>query len=892
MREFSGYSTKEGGFRQVVTTACRFSYGLILGLLLLAGPVMALEVHRDQQMLEISDGYRYLLEGDEPLSVEQVRDASRAGQWQDLEGQPNFGYRRDAIWYRLELQVQDPGEIRRYFEITYPLLDRVELYHFVDNRLAYQAATGDRLPHSKRPVDVRTFVFPLVLEQTQDQARDHTLYLKVQTSGSHQVPARLWEPDEFYSVNEKDMMWRAMFYGMLLIMAASTLYLTLTIRERSFLYFFAAQLLLLVMMTSLHGVAFQYLFPRRPWVHELLILTAVPLGTLFFSLFSIEFLKLKVRLRWGYWLLTTMAGLSFLDFLAGFFLTYGVSTRITAILAALVCLSILATGLALLKRGDRSARQFVFAWLALLLGVVSHVLGLSALLPEGWQIPYAVETGSVLASLLLYFALGDRFHTERSARIDEQRARIEAMQARELAESKVMEAARYHALTGLPNRVALEECLNRQIEASNGSGNPVALVLLHLRGFDDINKTLGHENADAILTQIAFRMDALVKAQAGHLLIEDQASRAFAVAHIEGVTFACVFRPPTQEDMAPLMKILAEGVRQPVEFRGLSVDLGLVGGCSFYPGDSPDVSTLLRHAFIAFDRADVGADHMAVFTPDLNPYSERRLTLMTNLRKALDTDGLTLSFQPQLRVHTGEVSGFEALLRWHHPEHGFVPPDEFIPMAEQTGLIRPVTAWVLEKSLAFCSDLERAGFLVGVSVNISAVNLRETSFVDMVRQALERHQVDARRLVLEVTETATMVDPKAALQCLRSLNAAGIRLSIDDFGTGYSSLSYIRKLPVHEIKIDRSFVMEMDANKGDATIVRATLNMCHDLGYEVVAEGVENQNTGDLLLSMGCDFAQGYHLARPIPQGEVMEWLRAYYQDNREQPFPHLAQGF
>ena len=859
---------------------------LIVGLLLLAGPLMAVEVHRDQQELEITEGYQHLIEGNEPLSVDQVRDASLANQWQDLAGQPNFGYLRDAIWYRLTLQVQEPGEIRRYFEVTYPLLDRVELYHFADNRLVFQAETGDQLPHTKRPIDARTFVFPLRL----DQEQDHTLYLRVQTSGAHQLPARLWAPDEFYSANEKDMMWRAMFYGMLLIMAVSTLYLAVTIGERSFLYFFAVQLSLLVIMTSLHGVGFQYLFPRRPWIHELLILTAVPLGTMFFSLFSIEFLNLRTRLFWAYRLLRTMAGLTFLAFLAGFFLSYDLSTRISVILAALVCLAILTTGLALVRQGDRSAKHFVFAWLALLLGVVSYVLGLSAVLPGGWQVPYAMETGSVLASLLLYFALGDRFHTERSARIDEQHARIEAMQARELAESKVIEAARHHALTGLPNRVALEECLHLQIKAESGSGRSLALVLLHLRGFDDINKTLGHENTDAILTQIARRMDTLVKGQAGHVLIENRASRPFAVAHVEGVTFACVFRPPRQEDMAALMNALAEGVRQPVEFRGLNVDLGLVGGCSFYPGDSPDVPTLLRHAFIAFDRADAEADHMAVFTPDLNPYSERRLTLMTNLRKALDNDDLTLSFQPQLRVNTGEVFGFEALLRWQHPEHGFVPPDEFIPMAEQTGLIRPVTAWVLEKALAFCSELEKAGFLIGVSVNISAVNLRETSFADMVRHALARHQVDAHRLVLEVTETATMVDPKAALKCLRSLNDAGVRLSIDDFGTGYSSLSYIRKLPVHEIKIDRSFVMEMDSNQGDATIVRATINMCHDLGYEVVAEGVENQGTCDLLLSMGCDIAQGYHLSRPIPQADVIDWLRAYCQEIHEQPFPRRAE--
>lgn len=884
MHGFRKYKILERCPCQSAPAALAIKFVLLLSLLL-SSPLMALEVQWSQDELEITGGYDYLMEGDRTLSVRQVRDPEMADEWQALDGQPNFGYLRDAVWYRLDLQVLDHGNVRRFFEITYPLLDRVELYHYADGFLASKASTGDSLPHGGRPVDVRTFVFPLVL----DQGQDHTLYLRVQTSGSHQMPARLWAPDAFYSANESDMMWRAMFYGMLLIMTMSTLYLTFSIRERSFPYFFAVQMTLLVIMASLHGVAFQYLFPKLPRLHELLILTSIPLGTLFFSLFSIEFLSLRTRLRWGYQLLRTMAVLSFIAVIGGFILSYGVSTRISVVLAGLCCLSILAVGLALLQRGDRSARHFVYAWVVLLVGVVSETLGLSGVLPEGWEIPYAVEIGSVSASLLLYFAMGGRFHTERSARIEEQRARIEAMRARELAEAKVVDAARRHALTGLPNRVALEEFLDQQIEDQSRLGGSVALVLLHLRGFDDINKTLGHENADIILAKIGLRMDALVKARSSYLLIENRSSRTFAVAHVEGVTFACAFRPSKKEDMDPLMKALADGIRQPIEFRGLSVNLGLVGGCSFYPDDSPDVPTLLRHAFIAFDRADAEADHIAVFTPALNPYSERRLTLMTHLRMALDNDDLTLSFQPQLRVGTAEVSGFEALLRWKHAEHGFVPPDEFIPMAEQTGLIRPVTAWVLEKSLSFCRDMEKAGFPVGVSVNISAVNLRETSFVDMVGDALERHQVSADRLVLEVTETATMVDPKAALQCLRVLNEAGIRLSIDDFGTGYSSLSYIRKLPVHEIKIDRSFVMEMASNRGDATIVRTTINMCHDLGYEVVAEGVENQDTCDLLLSMGCDIAQGYHLSRPIPQPEVMDWLRAYCLEAGEQPFPHRS---
>jgi EAL domain-containing protein (putative c-di-GMP-specific phosphodiesterase class I) len=325
------------------------------------------------------------------------------------------------------------------------------------------------------------------------------------------------------------------------------------------------------------------------------------------------------------------------------------------------------------------------------------------------------------------------------------------------------------------------------------------------------------------------------------------------------------------------MEALVEALRQPMEFRGLSLDMRMVGGCSFYPEDSGDITTLLRHAFIAFDQAESGVSHVATYTESMNPYSERRLTLMTELRRAIREDSLALYFQPQVRLSSGEVCGFEVLLRWNHPDHGFIPPDEFIPMAEQTGLIQPLTQWVLDRSLLFGASMDAAGHPVRMAVNISARNLEEPAFADMVLGLLERHGLPTGRLILEVTETATMVNPINALQALRGLYDAGIRLAIDDFGTGYSSLSYIRKLPVHEIKIDRSFVREMDANREDATIVRTTINMCHDLGFEVVAEGVESDDTSQLLRNMQCDIMQGYHLSRPMPEEHVAGWLSTWY---------------
>jgi len=842
-------------------------------------PVIALP-DIDQQALD--EGLHYLVEGDTPLDIDDIRRLDHAEFWTAIDGQPNFGYRRDPIWYHLAVRAPADQDLDRYVQIAYPLLDSLSFYLFDSGGLVYEGVTGDRLPFHHRPIPSRTFVFPVQLSA----GERYDLYFRVQTSGSHQLPAHLWAPEAFHAASKTDTLLRAIIYGSLLMMAAFSFLLFLTMRDRALLYSAAVKISLLLLMLGLHGVAFQYLVPGHPRLHELLILTALPLALVSVSLFCLHFLELKRNLPWGYNLSRGLVGLGLLAALGGLVLPYDLSTRLSVILAIIVCLTVLSIGFILLRQGNKSARNFVFAWLALLLGGIFYVAELSGSLPSGWQMTYAVESGAVMASLLLSFALGERFHNERMARIEEQHARIEALKAREQAEQKVLENARHHMLTGLPNRVALEEMLEKEIQAAQGSNDCIALVLLHLKGFDDINKTLGHENADAVLVKIAERMDHLVRQESQHLLIERKSVRLHAVAHVEGITFACAFRLQQPEQARPRMQSIANGVRRPLSFQSLSLEVGLVGGCAFHPQDSGDVATLLRHAFIAFDRANSDVDQMAIFTEDLNPYSARRLTLMTELRAALEGNGLSLHFQPQIRINNGEIFGFEALIRWIHPDHGFIPPDEFIPMAEQTGLIRPLTQWVLNEGLGFLAELEGSGERISLSVNISAMNLRDPGFADQVRDALKRHSIEPHRLALEITETATMTDPQQSLQALRALHDADIRLSIDDFGTGYSSLAYIRKLPVHEIKIDRSFVMEMDRNRDDATIVQTSINMCHDLGYKVVAEGVETQHTCELLSEMGCDIAQGYHIARPMPASDMLGWIRSYQADPDSQHFP------
>ena len=805
--------------------------------------------------------------------TELVRNPAMAG-WRLQAEEINLGYHARPVWYRVTIDNRADQSLTRYLEIAYPLLDQIEFHHVEGEGIVASHLTGDSFPHHQRPLNHRTFVFPLEMNPGQDPV----IYLRIQTSGSHQVPLQLWQPETFHEHDRRDMTSRGMFYGMLLIMAVFNLFLWRNFGDRSFLYFVGVQFALLASMSTLHGVTFMYLIPDLPRLHELIILVGVPLSVLFFCLFCREFLDLKKRLPRGEMLASACTWLCAMATLGALVLSYNLSTRISVNLIAGVCLLILGIGIVRAIHGDRQGLYFVAGWFVLLLGVVGHILTLSNVITSAFLMNYAMETGAVLASLVFSFALGDRFHRERQGRIEEQQARLEAMQERERVERRMLDQARRHAPTLLPNRTALEQFLAQLLDEPGQRNERLALVLFRLRGFDDINKTLGHENSNGMLARLAHRLDQLVLGMANHLPIERTDHHHHGVAHVEGYVFAFMLRLAPGEDPTPTMSELAEFVRKPLEYMGLRLSVGVKGGCAVCPDDSADAATLLRHAFIAFDQADRDVCGMAVYSSLANPYNPRRLTLMTDLRRAIENDELVLHFQPQMTLASGRISGAEALLRWPHPEHGLIPPDEFIELAERAGLMRPLTDWVITQALGFIKRLECAGHAVNVAVNISPLSLRDPDFADRVLGRIEQAGVPTGRLVIEVTETAAMADPELTRTQLDKLQQAGVRLSIDDFGTGHSSLAYLSTLPVHEIKIDRSFVMNMIDSSNNDTIVRTTIDMCHALGYEVVAEGVENQAILDRLAELGADLIQGHHLLRPEPAKRVLAWLDEFHQ--------------
>jgi EAL domain-containing protein (putative c-di-GMP-specific phosphodiesterase class I) len=314
---------------------------------------------------------------------------------------------------------------------------------------------------------------------------------------------------------------------------------------------------------------------------------------------------------------------------------------------------------------------------------------------------------------------------------------------------------------------------------------------------------------------------------------------------------------------------IQRAIGDPFALHEMTLDVDAAIGIAVYPDHGDDPATLLQRADVAMYAAKAGHAGYEVYAAENDRYSPRRLALVGELRSAASHGELHVNYQPKLDLGSGRITGVEALLRWEHPRYGAVPPDEFIPVAEQTGSIQPLTSFVLEEALEQCGAWRRTGLDLGMAVNLSARSLLDTDLPDELAALLRSTRVPADRLTLEVTESSVMADPVRTASVLDRLHALGIHLSIDDFGTGYSSLSYLQRLPVDEIKIDRSFVQRMAADAADDVIVRSTVDLGHNLGLRVVAEGVEDADICDRLRRMGCDAAQGYWLSRPVPAAGI-----------------------
>jgi diguanylate cyclase (GGDEF)-like protein len=419
--------------------------------------------------------------------------------------------------------------------------------------------------------------------------------------------------------------------------------------------------------------------------------------------------------------------------------------------------------------------------------------------------------------------------------------------------------ALHDTLTGLPNRAMFRKQVDEAIR-SRPPGVKLALMLMDLDRFKEVNDTLGHHHGDRLLGEVGNRLADVIR-------------RGGGVARLGGDEFGLLL-PGVADAEEALVRArdVRDLLRAPFELGDLHVDVNGTIGIAIAPDHGEDASTLLQRADVAMYAAKQGAG-IELYTSERDHYSPRRLALIGELREAIDHGDLVLHYQPKVDLVTGMVVGAEALVRWQHPVRGLIPPDEFIPIAEHTGIIRSLTLCVVRQALSDCARWRTTGYELSVAVNVSARNLLDVDLMEQLRALLAGSALPPGLLTLEITESSILGDTNRTMAVLEELAHTGVRISIDDFGTGYSSLTLLKHLPVDEVKIDKSFVQAMESDPGDAAIVRSVIDLCANLGMTVVAEGVENASTLDLLSRLSCPVAQGYLISRPVPFDELTGWL-------------------
>lgn len=430
------------------------------------------------------------------------------------------------------------------------------------------------------------------------------------------------------------------------------------------------------------------------------------------------------------------------------------------------------------------------------------------------------------------------------------------------AEENLRRIRFFDQLTGLPNRALMQLRLGTALARAKETERPLALLILALDRFRDTVNTLGHHNADAIIRDLAERLT-------------DAIGEVERLARLRGDEFGILLPDADQELARQVGARVLKALERPIMVERLPIEVTASVGIAVSPDHGEESETLLRRADTAVQAArHVGGGTCLLYSPKHDPHNPEHLALLGELRRALEANDLRLHYQPKVDLTRRATVGLEALLRWPHAKRGMVPPGTFIPLAEQTGLMRPLTRWVLDRAAREARAWQRPGLPLPVAVNVSARSLHDRLIVEDVAEALSSNALDPDRLQIEVTESAVVADVPRAAETLSGLTQTGVTVSIDDFGTGFSSLALLRRLPVSELKIDRSFVKGMVGERGeDTAIVRSTNDLGHNLGLTVVAEGVEDEWTLDLLSAFGCDLAQGYFIAKPMPASEVPDWI-------------------
>lgn len=831
----------------------------------------------------------YLLDGQDSsiIKVEYRRDQSKVMTLEDIrqpiidspwltleEDYANVGYQSVPYWYRFSIVNPKSKRVNQIIDISYPLLDNVDIYGFKEGELVQEVHLGDRLPYANRLIDHPHFLIPIELEAKEKI----TYYVRVITQGSHLFPIKLWDSNElFVSLSKEDEL-HAIYFGVVSIIIFFNLLIFIALKEKMYLYYALSALAFLLFFAVMRAKLYPIIFSSLPSFHHTLLLLLPPSCILFSALFSRELLKPEKYLPSMKWLFTFLVFISWVAFLGVFTLDGQTSLKLSVLSAIPSCFALFLIGPVFGFKGNKMAWLYSLAWGTFMLGATITAASKQGFIPVTFVTEYGMQIGSAIELFILNAALAYRFHTEHQGRITAQSAQLKEQKDKQETERKLLIKSMTDSVTNLPNRACFEANLQNILD--KGIQQRVAVCVVEIHRFNEINRTLGHHNTDLLMAEIGHHFDDLLSKLPGLKIIESIAMSANICALEQG-SFGLLLDADTAKFNEDVVRLIIKKMTQPIVFKEMRIELRPLVGVAIYPEHGKSSASIIRHAQVAADMPEALDHAISIYRPEHDQYNTRRLMMVSELKQAIEKNHLELFFQPKLDLKTREITGLEALVRWHHERYGLVFPDEFIPLAEETGIIKSLTRWVIKSAFEAQKKFKNQGYDYTMSINISALNLKESDLVVYLKEEIYTAGIHSHKVCLELTETAMMANPLNAIEVLERLRRLGLFISIDDFGAGYSSLAYLKSLPASEIKIDKSLISGICDDINSDMVAKAAIDMCRALGFKVVAEGVENTAVLNRLVELGCDTIQGYILTRPLPYPELISWIEGNLQDKR-----------
>lgn len=850
--------------------SCRFISRLIpaVALLLCTNLLWAAEnILEDGAGFPLPLSFEYLEDSDHLYSFEQVKGLPEKSWTLAEPGKASFGFTSSQYWIKTEIVNNAANTQNMILEVDYLLLDDVVFKAATSDGRELELATGDSRSFYPRHVDHPSILFNFQL----DSQQSIFVITKVKTQGSMLLPLYLWTEKAFFESAASEQKIHFFYYGALAVIILLNLAVFFTLRERLYLYYALAVLGYLVFFASSRGFIHQMVLPHAPDLNSRLFLMSMPFLALFSLLFARGFMRTYRGTPALDKAILLMIGFEVLNLGVSTFMGYDFSVRVSAIGGVLLFVVLVLAGPISWFKGKRSGIYFTVAWIPLTLGFAITTGRSSGALPNNFWTEYAMQIGSGIEALVLTLALADRLYREREKKIYAQAQSLDTAQQRNRTQSLLAQTMSRDPVTQLLNRNRFEWLVRNTL--MENPGKRYFIAALNMTRVDDITRTLGLSSSERLLRQVADSLQHDAQTLSGVVSAKLEDGREEGLFQVAGVTFGLLIDQDAFEASSEGFYEVLRRLSAPIVFDGLSLELSPRFGSALYPKHGTDPAQLIRNALIAMESPNLKSGLMGVYHSDIDIYDESRLTLLTELRHAIENNTLTLAFQPKLAMKTTKVTGMEALLRWTHPKLGIVPPDSFIPLAEQTGIIDLVTQWVFRSVVRRMLELREKGYNGTMSINISARNLHNPKFAERLSEILDKTSLSADMFYLELTETAAMEDPALGITALQTLVDKGFKIAIDDFGAGYSSLSYLQRLPASELKLDRSLIVDVCESKSSMLIVKTFVDMAHALNLELVAEGVEDEQTANSLRDLECDRFQGYWIARPMPFDDMQKWL-------------------